>query len=652
MRRWLPRPNLLVAFGLASLLPIVGLGLVLARDLRANADRQALYDARRLAVDVANLRIAPNVDRADLRSDRIPPYRARRLNAELAGALESSEVARAKLWAPDGRVVFSDDRALAGRHFPVSHELREALGGEVAAELTTLESAEQARDRALGKAVEVYVPLRFEGSAKVVGAFELYVPYAAVSARVKEQANHTFLLLLAGLTVLWAALFPIVFWVSRRLRRQSRENRYQATHDLLTGLPNRQAFAEHVDATAAQSDGAVAVLDLDRFREINEGLGHAAGDALLAQVGPRLAGALDPDVTVARLAGDEFALLLAGSDGQLEARSALEALEHLFTVEGLQVHVEGSVGIARYPEHGSSAQQLLRRADVALAEARRTGAAVVTYDAAIDPAGADRLGLLGQLREAIESNQLVLHYQPKLDVASRRVVGFEALVRWQHPERGLLAPGEFVPAAEHTALIRPLTLWVLERAMVQCKRWRAAGHELTMAVNLSAANLMDLSLPTDVARLLAQTRLPPCALELEITESVAMVDPGRAAEVLALLRSMGITLAIDDFGTGQASLAYLQRLPVGELKIDRTFVAALGGSARDEAIVHSTIEMAHGLGLSVVAEGVENEAVFVALGRLGCDTAQGFHLGRPVPAEAVVLPRLAPVLEPAHAATT
>jgi len=315
MRR-LPRPNLLVAFGLASLLPIVGLGLVLTRDLQANADREALYDARRLAVDVANLRIAPNMDPSDMASDTLAPSRARRLNAELAGALASSEVARAKLWAPDGRVVFSDDRALAGRRFPVSDELREALDGEVASELTTLQSAEQARDRDLGKAVEVYVPLRFEGSSKPVGAFELYVPYATVAARVEEQSRHTFLLLLAGLTVLWAALFPIVFWVSRRLRRQSRENRYRATHDLLTGLPNRSAFAEQVDAAAANSDGAVAVLDLDRFREINEGLGHAAGDALIAQIGPRLSGALGPDVTVARLAGDEFALLLPGSDGR------------------------------------------------------------------------------------------------------------------------------------------------------------------------------------------------------------------------------------------------------------------------------------------------------------------------------------------------
>jgi diguanylate cyclase len=240
--------------------------------------------------------------------------------------------------------------------------------------------------------------------------------------------------------------------------------------------------------------------------------------------------------------------------------------------------------------------------------------------------------LLGALKGAIERDELVLHFQPKFELRTRRLLGVEALVRWQHPERGLLPPVEFVPMAEHTALIRPLTLWVLDRAMRQCKLWRDAGHDVTIAVNLSVANLLDSSLPGDVAALLGELKLPPSALELEITESVVMTDPVRARQVLDLLRSMGIRLAIDDFGTGHASLAYLQRLPVSELKIDRAFVGAMTDSPGDEAIVRSTIEMAHNLGLEVVAEGVEDEAVTERLRVLGCDTAQGFHLGRPVPA--------------------
>jgi diguanylate cyclase (GGDEF)-like protein len=630
----LSRLSLLARVSLISLIPIIGLGVVLAREFRDNAREEAIHDARVLAVDVANLRIAPSLSRADLARDAVTPARARRLDRVLGGALQSSDVARAKLWAPDGRVVFSDDRGLEGKRFPVSQDLGEALEGEVTAELTALGEAEQARDRRFGRMVEVYVPLRLNGSRKVAGAFELYVPYAAVSARVDAQQRHTFLVLLAGLAVLWAALLPIVLGASRRLRRQSRENRYQATHDALTGLPNRAAFSERVNRVARHGIGAVAVLNLDRFKEINDTLGHPAGDSLLRLIGPRLEEALGSQATISRLGGDEFALLFLG--GEATAQNVLAALEPAFDVDGLHVHVDGSIGVARFPEHGTTAAELLRHADMAMYQAKRAHHGVVTFEPIHDTSDPESLALLGELRRAIEQEELVLHYQPKVDLASREMVGVEALVRWHHPQRGLLPPAAFVPMAEHTALIRPLTLWVLEGAMRQCKRWRDEGRELTVAVNLSVANLLDPSLPGDIAGLLGRTRLPPTALVLEITESVVMTDPGRAGEVLGLLRSMGIAISVDDFGTGHASLAYLQQLPVSELKIDRSFVAAMLRTRGDRAIVASTIDMAHGLDLSVVAEGVEDEPTALLLTDLGCETAQGFHLGRPVPPEKVI----------------
>jgi diguanylate cyclase (GGDEF)-like protein len=638
-----PRLSLPVKFALISLVPIVALGLLLARETTLHAKEEALHDGRVLAVDVANLRMAPNLTPADLNGRSLPPARARRLRSILESALASSGVARAKLWTPGGRVAFSDDRALIGRRFEVEDDLHEALEGEVSADVTNLHSAEDARDRRFGKMVEVYVPLRFAGRREPSGAFELYVPYAHVAARTEREARHTFALLLVGLGVLWLALFPIVLGASRRLRRNALEIRRQSTHDALTGLPNRVAFTERVQAAVQDGHGVVALIDVDRFKDINDTLGHPAGDRLLCQVGTRLAHRAGGQALVARLGGDEFALLSDAGDPEDAAAPALAALEEPFEVGGIEVHVEASVGVARFPDHGSEPHTLLQHAETAMYDAKRLHVRVAEYDPASDSGGAERLSLIGELRRAIQNEELRLHFQPKFDLVSDKMTGVEALVRWVHPERGLLAPASFVPLAEHTALIRPLTLWVLERAAAQCRRWRDAGHDLSVAVNLSAANLADPALPGDVAATLARLRLPPSALKLEITESMVMADPERAGDVLDLLRSMGIGLSIDDFGTGHASLAYLQRLPVAELKIDRGFVAAMTHSAGDEAIVRSTIDMAHHLGLRVVAEGVEDASTLARLRELGCDVAQGFYLGRPVEADHVQVERCAPV---------
>jgi diguanylate cyclase (GGDEF)-like protein len=449
-------------------------------------------------------------------------------------------------------------------------------------------------------------------------------------------------MLAGGLGLLWIVLFRFVHGASRRLRDQSRENRHQAMHDSLTDLPNRVLFSDRVEQAIVLSKRsgngiAVALMDLDRFKEVNDTLGHHSGDSLLASVGARLKAAVRESDTVARLGGDEFGVLFAGVGdlySALElARKLQQALDEPFTLDGLQFEMEASIGIAVYPDHGEDATDLLQHADIAMYVAKREHAGVQLYKAEQDEYSRDRLALLAGLRKALDHGELVLYYQPKVDLRSGRVHGVEALVRWQHPERGLVPPDEFIPLAEHTGLIRPLTAYVLEAAAGQCSAWRRGGGgiEMSVAVNLSARILHDRGLPEQIARLLERWSLPPDALEIEITESAIMSDPVRALAVANRLSDLGVGLVIDDFGTGYSSLSYLKQLPVSELKIDKSFVLDMDSSDNDMAIVRSTIVLGHNLGLKVVAEGVETVEVQDRLAALGCDLAQGYLYGRPSP---------------------
>jgi len=338
--------------------------------------------------------------------------------------------------------------------------------------------------------------------------------------------------------------------------------------------------------------------------------------------------------TLARLGGDEFAVLLPGLDAA-DAVGVVErvqsAIDQPFTIRGLTIHIEASIGIASFPAHGADVEALVQRADVAMYQAKDSRAGHEIYAPERDLHSRDRLSLLGDLKGAIEKGELELHYQPKVDLRTLRVTGVEALVRWRHPERGLLGPMEFIPLAEQTALMRPLTLHVLDTALRQCKLWRDAGLCLTVAVNLSVPNLLDIRLAEDVRSLLERWQIPPDQLNLEVTENIVLADPVRVIEVLGELKRLGISLSLDDFGTGSSSLSYLKRLPVDELKIDRSFVMAMEESEADEVIVRSTTELAQRLGLRVVAEGVETEAAWEHLTRAGCEEAQGFFVQRPVP---------------------
>ena len=411
----------------------------------------------------------------------------------------------------------------------------------------------------------------------------------------------------------------------------------EATHDRLTGFPNRILYEREVErALAHRGDAIVAtvMVDLDRFKDVNDTLGHHMGDVLLQQFCARTSSLLEQRDVLARFAGDEFAILVSRRSTEEIANLASRLVTELrqpFHLGELRVVVSGSVGIALAPQHGTDVATLLRRADIAMYEAKSHHTGWELYRAEIDRTAGDRLSLLGELRTALEEGQLELYYQPKLDLRTSTIVGAEALVRWNHPTRGLVPPDEFIPLAEQTGLIQQLSDCVLGEGLAAARHWIERGLALSVAVNLSTQNLVDVLLADRVSRLLKQHGVPAEYLTLEITESAVMNDATRTMATLDRLHRLGVRLSVDDFGTGYSSLTYLRRLPVGEIKIDRSFVAQLLVEDQDEVIVRSTIDLGHNLGLSVVAEGVENEPIAHRLAALGCDIAQGYGISRPLP---------------------
>ncbi|WP_088281697.1 bifunctional diguanylate cyclase/phosphodiesterase [Kineosporia sp. A_224] len=420
----------------------------------------------------------------------------------------------------------------------------------------------------------------------------------------------------------------------------------RAHRDSLTGLANRDGLLDRLARGLAARQGgagrpdrlrAVLLADLDRFKHVNDTLGHGAGDRLLAEVARRIGSGHGPHDVVARLGGDEFALLVhgdAGPDDLLRrARDLVHRLDAPFVLDGVQVHVSASVGVALAGEHGDDAATVLRRADLAMYEAKRRRTGTALYTSALDAAPARSLAFETELVLAMERDELVLHYQPQVDLRTGRIRGVEALVRWQHPELGPLLPAAFVPAAEESGIIVGLTRHVLGLALDQVRTWRAAGLDVVVAVNIGARNVADPQLPTEVLRLLAERGLPASVLRVELTETDLLGDPEQARCVLQALRDSGIGIAVDDFGTGFASLTQLRSLPFDELKIDKSFVQVIDTDHDAAHIVTTVVDLAHGLGLVVTAEGVETPESLAALAEIGCDTVQGYLLGRPMPAE-------------------
>lgn len=417
-----------------------------------------------------------------------------------------------------------------------------------------------------------------------------------------------------------------------------------ATTDSLTGLPNRALFNDRLTLAiaAAARDGekqvVLMLMDLDRFKEINDTLGHAAGDQILIAMGQRLSSVLRESDTLARLGGDEFAILLpnvANGRKTVErvAHKVMQCFNTPFKYGDSELFLGAGIGVVIYPEHGEDVSTLLSRADVAMYGTKNRDVGYLFYDAALDPNAQQRLQLSGELRRALARNEFVLHYQPKIDIRSGRVTSVEALIRWRHPRHGLIPPDQFIPLAERSGLIRPITDWVIETAVEQCRHWHSSSYQLRVAVNVPGRIFQDPALVERLAGILGATGTPAHCLEIEITENVLMADIEHISRILGRISDLGVHISIDDFGTGYSSLAYLKKLPLHTLKIDKSFVMDMSRDENDAAIVRSTVDLAHNLGYQVVAEGVESHDTYQILSGLGCDGAQGFHISRPLAVE-------------------
>jgi diguanylate cyclase (GGDEF)-like protein len=463
---------------------------------------------------------------------------------------------------------------------------------------------------------------------------------------IRQSATESVLIGLAPLAVVALESNPVLLpllvlplLAVQRAARQAQISEHLAMHDALTGLPNRAKFYTRLQQVLAGADPgtrvALLLIDLDRFKEINDTLGHHYGDEVLKQVGLRLQQEVAPRTTVARLGGDEFAILLPDCDADAAmtvADAVRRGLGKPLDVAGVRLDIGGSVGVATYPSDGRDVETLLQRADIAMYEAKSGRTGVQRYAREQDADNLIRLTLAGDLRRALEDGEIVTEFQPKIDLRADRVCGAEALVRWRHPHRGAIAPELFIGIAEQTGFIVPITLHVLEDAVRACREWRRHGAPLTVAVNLSARVLLEPDLPETVVGLCRRYDLAPDALVLEITESMVVADPERVLPTLDRLAAHGVVLSVDDFGTGYSSLEYLKLLPVRELKIDRGFVMGMRTDPRDSAIVRSAIHLGHSLGLRVVAEGVDSARAQEALGALDCDQAQGFRYSPALPA--------------------
>lgn len=414
------------------------------------------------------------------------------------------------------------------------------------------------------------------------------------------------------------------------------QTEYRALHDSLTGLPNRSWLHEHLPERLASAGGkaALMLLDLDRFKEVNETLGHHVGDELLKLIGPRIREGLSARSDVVRLGGDEFVCAAYGVGGVRKAEEAagriLDRLGTPFELDGMHLEIGASIGIALYPAHGTDSHALLRCADVAMYRAKEAGTGYRLFDESFDRNAPERVAILTDLRGALRSGQLFLEYQPQIALNRDCTVACEALIRWRHPQLGTLYPGRFVRLAEMSNVIVPLSSWVMDQALAQLRAWEDEAQGVRVAINLSPRNLLNRECPGTIARLIQEHRVSPELIEIEITENALISDPGRARETLMRIARLGVNLAIDDFGTGYSSLSYLKQLPIHVLKIDKSFVTGMLEDVQDEEIVRSTIDLAHNLGLRVVAEGVENEQILRVLKEMGCDLAQGYHISRPV----------------------
>ncbi|MEV0896523.1 EAL domain-containing protein [Actinoplanes sp. NPDC049802] len=640
VRRRPPRARsstrLFATYAAASLVPVVALGALVLHDYRHDAAEQGRAQGLAQAEVIAQTAIAPALNSgdwpplggADLSRRGLTGAQFERMRDATQLALYDGAIQRLRLRGFTGRVIFSDDGSTSSG-VPVSDpDFQAAAAGQARVLVITGRT----------QTIRVMQPL-FLNTGQSVGVLEVYLPYQEIADRLQAQVLHTTRNVAGGLAVLYLVLGLLAWWTTRSLSRYAADQRHNALHDALTGLPNRVAFRVWAEAALAESlederPGAVVLVDLNRFKEVNDTLGHHAGDELLRIVSDRFRARLGEGDILARLGGDEFALFLPGRTGP-ETVALLEEirdrLSEEMVLDGVPLSIEASFGIALFPEHGEHLQDLKQRADTAMYQGKRGTADIVVYSGDGISHSQQWLVVQAELRHALERDELVLHYQPKVNLADGEVRTLEALVRWQHPQRGLVPPGAFLPAAEHSGLIVPLTEWVLRRALTDQVGWFAAGQRWAVSVNVSARNLEVPGFPALVASLLAETGTPARRLVLEVTETALAGDEEAAARVIAEIAALGVGISVDDFGAGFTSLSHLREVPVDEIKIDRGFVSDVIDDPRSRAIVRSVIDLAHGLGSRATAEGVETAEIYRWLVDAGCDEAQGYLIGRPVP---------------------
>ena len=630
-----PRPPRLVLRFAASTAVLLALGaFVILIFVRQHAITQAegasVFHARYVLRAVVGEQLKPT----DFRG-RLDNRRASALDTLMARDVLLGETLGVALYDPDGRVTYANDPSLA-TNVQDSGIARATLDGNVRKTVSTMNVGGRTV-----KVLKVFVPVPLGGVDGPAGTLELAENYAPIAHAGRRGLLPVIGILQLVLLTLYVSLFPLLRRVTARLRGQVEQIEQLALYDALTGLANRRLFQDRAEQArlAARRDGggfSLMLLDLDRFKEINDTLGHQAGDAVLEELAQRLRTVARASDTVARLGGDEFALVLLGArDGSsalFVADRIRRALDEPIALDGLSLQIETSIGIAVFPEHGEDIESLMRHADIALYASKEAHAPVV-YAAKHNQHSPAQLGLIGETRRAIDNAEMIVHFQPQVDLATGATPRVEALVRWQHPERGLLQPDDFIPIARQSALIRPITRFVLDAALHQCRAWQDAGIGVAVAVNLAGRDLADSRLEEDVSDALRRWKLEPHLLELEIPESAVMNDPEQVQKMLARLSRRGVRIAVDDFGSGYASFSHLKQLPVDVLKIDKSFVQNLGTNDEDDAIVRSAIDLAHNLNVLVVAEGVENGESLGRLAALGCDLAQGFSLSHPVPGD-------------------
>jgi diguanylate cyclase (GGDEF)-like protein len=620
VRRLLRSPLVLVSILGIALASLLWLSNVIA----ARGQEQADSQARQTAEVVVTAVLAQHLDAGATSSGEFADPERVDLRKDLEGLRREGLLLGLTVWRLDGSLIFSDGVS-PSRGTGLSADQRDKVeSGEAWVEHGVVESQPSLR---------VFLPdLVGSDDSPVEAVVEVVLPHDAMMQSIEGRLG-TLQWMLGGL---FGLLMVGVLWLrSRWIRREK-----QARHDSLTGLLNRRALYEDAPAllgkASARRPAALLLLDLVEFKSVNDTLGHAAGDELLQQVGRQLLGALRRGDLAVRLGGDEFAVLLTGLADVEEAQQLADAVRSRlrsarYQVADVELAVDASIGVAVAPLHGREISPLLQHADVAMYQAKRGHGGSVVYDPDSDPNSVDQLALVGELRQAVADQEFRLLYQPKLSLPDGSVTSVEALLRWQHPTRGLLAPVEFLPALEASGLMSTVTRWVLREAVHQAASWRMAGRELQVAVNISPRTLLESDLPARVLAALGGADLPPSLLQLEITETAVLTDVGRTTSVLRQLRARGVGVAIDDFGAGYTSLAHLRTLPVAALKLDRTLVTDMLQRPENEAVAQAIIELAHRLGIHVVAEGVETAAVLERLVDLGCDAVQGFVVSAALP---------------------